>query len=310
MNLMMFSEPQLWILAILISLLGGGYAYMLVNNKLDSMAAEERAFMLSEENASQYNEEENQGNAEDFFRDSKIANLIQRIVPQSRSMAAATNASLRTSGVKEPAYIVWTKQILCGVVGFLIGQFFMLSLNVPFFERMIVTAVIAVLGFFLPRLMLIRKREQWRTDIKKQLPDAIDVMCISVSAGGTFEAALHDVANRMTGAFAEGCQDVINQATLSDPIDSFMQFAENANVPELTNMAIALQQSAESGASIIGPLKEQSAMIRELRKLELDELASKLDNKITVSCAMPCLILMLVMIVIPIAVKMIAMFTG
>ena len=97
------------------------------------------------------------------------------------------------------------KMVLCAVVvgGFL---FYVLShkQGMPMPQKMAFFALGTVGGLMFPLLVLrsqIRKRQE---AIKKQLPEVLDLLCVSVQAGLSFDAALRKIVVRMGGALCRG----------------------------------------------------------------------------------------------------------
>src|SRR5579859_3762726 len=83
-------------------------------------------------------------------------------------------------------------------VGLLIG----LLLGSPLYA-VISLAVGAILGYYLPVLWLKQKVDARRADIRKGLPDAMDLLVIAVDAGLGFDAALARVTDKYKNALSD-----------------------------------------------------------------------------------------------------------
>lgn len=56
-----------------------------------------------------------------------------------------------------------------------------------------------MVGYILPEIYLLQKRREWRGDIERELPNALDLMSITMAAGSTFDDAVRTVAENSEG---------------------------------------------------------------------------------------------------------------
>ena len=208
----------------------------------------------------------------------KFTGVVQRLVPESQSAADATRVSLMKSGLKISTAKLWSMRVVCLAVGLIVGLYAALLVQ-GIVQAILVVIVFLVAGVMAPQLYVLNKRKEWRNSIKVQLPDAIDLLCMTVSAGATFDAGLRSVAERMSGVFPDACNDVLDQSRYTRTIDAMEQFADNAQVQSLTNMVSAVKLAQELGTPIAVPLQEQAKLAREMRRLELEKKAQELDSK-------------------------------
>jgi tight adherence protein C len=131
----------------------------------------------------------------------------------------------------------------------------------------------AVIGFFLPDLLLYNSGQRRQQRIPSELPDALDMLTICVEAGLGFDAALAQVARNTKGAVAD-----------------------RTTVPELRSFVSALTQSAELGIPVAQVLREQSKEMRVRRRQRAEERAQKVPVKITfplILCLFPALLVVI-----------------
>lgn len=88
-----------------------------------------------------------------------------------------------------------------------------------------------LMGLAVPQLWLFNERSKWRDELDRQLPDALDLLAICMSAGSSIDFALHTVGSRMDGAIARGFERVANEASFSSRTEALLRFAERARVP-------------------------------------------------------------------------------
>ncbi len=140
--------------------------------------------------------------------------------------------------------------------------------------------VLAGLGYLLPSLWLGSKIRQRRKEITRRLPDALDMLTISVEAGLAFESAMLRVAERWDNALTRELRRTVLEMRVGTPRDQALQrLTTRADVPELRTFVAVLIQSAQLGVSIADVLHSQAALIREKRRQRIEQLAHEASIK-------------------------------
>ena len=210
--------------------------------------------------------------------DSAIGRAIQNILPASAEQEAEQRDALMRSGLKIPVASFQAARIICMIlfllVGTLLGARFLTG-----FQIVAAIALGAVVGAIVPQLYLISIRAKWRDEIERQLPSALDLMCVSVAAGSTFEAAVRTCAENIPGAMGEALGDVMAQAQFMDVTDALKRFAVTAGVKPLSIFAASLLSSRASGAKMVDVLKNQADTVRNYRRMKIEEEINKLPVK-------------------------------
>ncbi|MFQ5946193.1 MAG: type II secretion system F family protein [Anaerolineae bacterium] len=137
-----------------------------------------------------------------------------------------------------------------------------------------------LLGFFLPVIWLGQRIRRRQSEILRALPDALDLLTISVEAGLGFDAALAKVTekwdNELSRAFARVLAEIqvgrLRREALRD-------MADKAEVAELTSFAAAIIQADQLGVSISRVLRIQSEQMRIRRRQRAEELAQQAPLK-------------------------------
>jgi tight adherence protein C len=145
----------------------------------------------------------------------------------------------------------------------------------------------AVLGFYLPELWLQSKIGRRQDAIRKQLPDALDLLTICVEAGLGFDAAMAKVNekwnNEISGAFGR----VIREIQLGKlRRDALRDMADRAGVPEMTSFVAAVIQSEQLGVSMRKVLRIQADQMRIKRRQRAEEEAHKAPIKMLIPMAL------------------------
>ncbi len=141
-------------------------------------------------------------------------------------------------------------------------------------------AIGAVLGFYLPSLWLGQKIRTRQHEIQKALPDALDLLTISVEAGLGLDAAMVKVTekadNELSRAFGRANAEIrlgkIRREALRD-------MANRCGVSDMTNFIAAVIQADQLGVSLAKVLRIQSEQMRVKRRQRAEELANQAPTK-------------------------------
>lgn len=212
---------------------------------------------------------------------------VTRYVPMSEKVADATRDMLSRSGVTMPAASFWAIRVASLSAGIAAGL-----LALPFIggvQGIAAAAACAVAGLAAPQAWLLARRAEWRDELDRQLPDALDLMAICISAGSSFEGALAAVGTRMDGAIAAAFARVAKEAAYSSRSEALLGLAERAQVNSITFFAASLVQAERAGSSLVDIIRMQAQSVRTERRLKVDDITNKLSTKML----FPMLLLML-----------------
>lgn len=148
-------------------------------------------------------------------------------------------------------------------------------------------------GFFVPGILLKNVAEKRQLEVRKGLPEALDMLTVCVEAGLGFDAALGRVARTQTGPTAEECARVLQEMQFGKSrAEALRALGERTDVAELRSFASAIVQSSELGLTIGDVLREQSRQMRIQRRQRAEEKAQKLQVKLLlplISCLLPAM---------------------
>jgi len=178
--------------------------------------------------------------------------------------------------------------ILLFIVGLGLGFF----MHTPLYEA-IGAAVGAALGYFGPMLWLNQKVGDRRKQIQRALPDALDLLTISVEAGLAFDAAVVRVVEKFHNALTDELNQVSIESKLGRPrLEALDAMGRRCGVPDLHNFVQAIIQSEQMGVGIARILRLQSDEIRRKRRQYAQEKAAQATLKMLlpmVGCIFPTL---------------------
>jgi tight adherence protein C len=159
----------------------------------------------------------------------------------------------------------------------------------------------SALMFFLPNLAVGIRRDKRRAEVKKVLPDAVDMLEICVSSGMGIDAAwtaVGDEIRRVSPTFADEMELTNLEVSLGVPRAVAMRhMADRTGAEDLSSLVALLVQSERFGAGIIEALTTFAKTMRETRGQRAEEAAEKMAVKLLFPMVMfifPALILIMV----------------
>jgi tight adherence protein C len=150
------------------------------------------------------------------------------------------------------------------------------------FLGMVVTAAaFGGLGFFLPDILTYNAGLKRQDAIRRALPDAIDLLTISVEAGLGFDAALSQVARNTEGPLAGEFFRVLQEMQIGKGrSDALRALGERTTIPELRGFVGAMVQADAFGIAVANVLRAQAKEMRIKRYQRAEEEAQKVPVKI------------------------------
>jgi tight adherence protein C len=183
---------------------------------------------------------------------------------------------------------------IIGLVAGVAGAFvFSLLIGPGLSLRILMLAGSAVVGYFAPRMYLYQKAHDRSNLMQRELPDAIDLLTISVESGLGFDAALQQVAKNTEGPLADEFSRMLREMQIgSGRSASLRAMGDRTNVPELRGFVSAMVQADAFGIPIAQVLRVQSSEIRVKRRQRAEQKAQQVPVKITIPlifCILPTL---------------------
>ena len=140
--------------------------------------------------------------------------------------------------------------------------------------------LLGALGYMLPTLWLGGRVRSRKTEILRSLPDALDLLTISVEAGLGFDAALAKVVEKWDNALTQEFARVLAEIRVGKlRREALRDMAERVEVPELKSFVAAVIQADQLGASIGRILHVQADQMRLKRRQRAEEIAQRAPLK-------------------------------
>ncbi len=217
---------------------------------------------------------------------SSLARLATRIDPRAttdriglRLVAAGMARKMSPTGFL-------ASKIVAAAAGLILGGFLGIVAGRPG-RALLYGVVFGVVGFFVPDMTLTTKTRSRRETIKAQLPDALDILAISVEAGLGFDAALAKVAEHMDGPLVEELQLTLAQMRLGESRqDALRSFADRVDIAEVSSFVHSIVQAEQLGSPLGKILRVQAIEARQRRQVAAEERAMKAPVKMIVPTAL------------------------
>lgn len=183
-----------------------------------------------------------------------------------------------------PIGFLATKVIL-GAVGVALGVVLGAFSGSPL-RALVVGAAGAAIGFFGPDLLVTSRTRKRREEMRRELPDSLDVLAVSVEAGLGFDAALARLGEYLEGPLVEEFLLVLAELRVGESrSNALRKMAERVDIPELTAVVNSLIQAEQLGSPLGRMLRIQAQESRNRRQVAAEEKAMKAPVKMLVPTA-------------------------
>ena len=231
--------------------------------------------------------------------------LVERIEHSGLSLADTKGDVLRerlkAAGFMSPLAPRLYTLLRLGLVIVLPTLYVMTSLGmgaeISILRLYLVGSICALIGLYLPALIVRARADRRREAITNGFPDCLDPMLICVEAGLGLEAALDRVAREM--AISQPLvTELLTTATLrlragATREVALRRMADDSGVDEISSFATLLIQSDRLGTSIGTTLRIYATEMRERRRMRAEEKAHRLPVLLSIPlvvCMLPTMI--------------------
>jgi tight adherence protein C len=170
----------------------------------------------------------------------------------------------------------------------------------------------AIIGYMLPGFVLAKVAGRRQHRIRLGLPDALDLLVVSVEAGLGLDQAIQRVGQELEFAHPDLCEELrlVNlELRAGKPrAEALQNLGERTGVDDVTSLVAMLVQTDKFGTSVAQSLRVHSETLRTKRRQRAEEKAAKLGAKMVfplVTCIFPAI---WVVTIGPAAIKFIEVF--
>jgi tight adherence protein C len=152
----------------------------------------------------------------------------------------------------------------------------------------------AIVGYLAPSMFIDRKIKLRQKEIENGLPDALDLLIVSIEAGLAIDQAVVKCAEELTIAYpalAEELRFVNVECRAGKPrLEAFKNFASRTKVDDVRALVAMLVQTDRFGTSVAQALRTHAEVSRTKRRQRAEERAAKIGVKLVfplVFCLFP-----------------------
>ena len=208
------------------------------------------------------------------------------MLPVSPGDAAFTRRELVAAGYRsENALQVYygLRLILCAVL--LVGAFLCrdrVSGNPVL--RVVLPVGGGFVGYLLPAFLLQRRIARRQQELRLSLPDALDLLVVSVEAGMGLDQAIQNVSKELAITHRQLCDELalvtLEMRAGKRRADALRHLADRTGEPELRKLVAILIQSDRFGTGVGEALRTHSDFMRVRRRQDAEERAGKVGVKL------------------------------
>lgn len=199
-------------------------------------------------------------------------------------------------------------KVVLGAVGVGLGMVVGALTGSPL-RALLLGAAGGALGFFGPDVVVTSRTRKRREEMRRELPDSLDVLAVSVEAGLGFDAALARLGEYLEGPLVEEFLLVLAELRIGESrSNALRKMADRVDIPELTAVVNSLIQAEQLGSPLGRMLRIQAQESRNRRQVAAEEKAMKAPVKMLVPTAIFIFPAMFVVILGPAILEVTAAF--
>ena len=207
---------------------------------------------------------------------------FEKVLPKSEAEVTVQQQRLIRAGYRNESALryfygakVITPAVLC-IIATVTGLWH--------FSPLFVYLLCAGIGFLGPDFWLGRQISKRQNNIRRGLPDVLDLLIICIEAGLSLDQATQRTAEELKRAQPDLSDEIgivaLEQRAGRARSDAWRHFAERTDVDAVRNLVTMLVQSEQFGTSIGKTLRVHSDTLRTQRIQQIEEKAAKLSVKL------------------------------
>ena len=147
-------------------------------------------------------------------------------------------------------------------------------------SALIFAPALAAVGFVAPDWILTMKQKSRRETVRGELPDALDLLAVSVEAGLGFDGAVTKLTDYMVGPLVDEFGLMLSEIRVGEGrTEALRKMAARVDAPELSTFVRAVIQADQLGISLGRILRVQATDTRLRRQAAAEEKAGKAPIK-------------------------------
>jgi tight adherence protein C len=232
--------------------------------------------------------------------------IMELLNLQQITQASATRTKLKMAGLRaeKNVYTFVLARLICPPLFAVMGGFYAsVQFQLDSQTQMFVWAGSALVGYFLPGMILNKMIEKRQKSIRRSWPDSLDVMLICIEGGMPLEPAMTRVAQEMGSQSVPLAEEltltIAELSYLQDRRKAFENLGKRTGLPAVKSVVTAFIQSERYGTPLGQALRVLSQETRDQRMQEAEKMAASLPSKLTIPMIMFFLPVVFVVIIGP-----------
>jgi len=216
-----------------------------------------------------------------FFN--KLSTTIGNMAPQ-RLLASVDRKLLlagRPWGMRAGQFITFQGAMVLGLGG--LTLLLLLTLGSDIGRTVLTTGLVALVGLIVPQFMVSSRISARQHEVERTLPDALDLLVVSVEAGLALDMAMAKVTEKMHGVLAREFARTLHEIKLGKVRrEALRDMADRLGVQSLSSFVGAIIQADRLGVSMGNVLRIQAENMRRIRRQRAEEQAMKAPVKMLI----------------------------
>jgi tight adherence protein C len=207
----------------------------------------------------------------------RLARLMLRVNPRMSLESVAKK--LAAAGMRRTTPTTFLAiRGFCGIAGLVLGLLVMSSAKAQ--TGLLSMLLFTVLGFFGPSYWLTLRARHRADLVASELPDALDLLAVSVEAGMGFDGAIAKLTEHMQGPLIDEFELALGEIRVGEGRpDALKRIAERVPAQEMSSFVRAIVQADQLGISLGRILRVQATDARNKRQAAAEEKAMKAPIK-------------------------------
>lgn len=214
----------------------------------------------------------------------KLLKFTSTILPLSKKSQDKLAESLRNAGIQKTSKMYFASQFLIclalEIITFVVSRILMKNTRS---NTILIMVFILCVYYVMARFMLSKKVTKRGGTIENDMPEILDLLSVSVSAGLGFDQALLYVTERCQGPLSDELAVTQREIRMGRSRSAALNaLADRCNVEALRLFVSSITQAETLGIPISNILQAQAESVRQNHKQKVEEKAAKLPVKILI----------------------------
>ena len=241
----------------------------------------------------------------------RLAGVTMKLMPKTNPDQIANRllAAGLARSLSPQAYLALKAGL--GGLFILFGLFLTITGAMPAVFGLMIGLGGAAIGFIAPDFVINNRVRGRKERMRADLPNVLDLLCVSVEAGLGFDQALVKLNERMEGPLVDEFNLVLHEMRIGESRAAALKnLSDRVEVPEVAQFCRAIVQADQLGIALSRILRVQSHDMRIRRQLAAEEKAMKAPIKMLFPTVLFIFPAMFVVALGPAALNLMKAFSG